>query len=70
MNKYQINQVVTVKITEYESIRHCVIASIKIEPHNVKYDLIKNTFRFYDVNESSIEPIENQSYNSILGEAK
>lgn len=68
MNKYQINQVVTVRISDNELIRHCTIASIKIEPHNVKYDVIKGTFRFYDVNESSIDPIENQAYKSILGE--
>jgi hypothetical protein len=68
MNKYQINQVVTVRISDNELIRHCTIASIKIEPHNVKYDVVKGTFRFYDVNESSINPIENQAYKSILGE--
>ena len=68
MNKYQINQMVTVKISDTELIRHCTISAIKIEPHNVKYDVVKGTFRFYDVNELSISPIEKQSYDSILGE--
>ena len=69
MNQYKLQQVVSIRINSTETIRHCKIASIKIEDnHNVKYDLVKDSFRFYDVNESNIEPIEKQAYTAILGE--
>jgi DNA-cytosine methyltransferase len=35
---------VTVKISDTELIRHCTISAIKIEPHNVKYDVVMEAY--------------------------
>mgnify|MGYP003403776371 FL=1 len=60
VNKFNINDIVTVNIGK-DKIRWCTVLSYKISESEVKYDILIQGMKLYDIQEYYLEiPSENQ----------